>query len=130
MIGGFIVFTFLLFGIPSIAIQWRLYQARIIQDRYRLKFNKVLRGLKDKKYRKKSSSREYKLGVEDLEPEDGASFEEGEEAQDPEADNASQTSAERAEARMARQRAKAEMQELEKEMVQVLEVEGGEKSLS
>ena len=84
------------------AIQWRLYQTRIIQDRYRLKFNKVLRGLKDRKYQKKSRSREYKLGIEDLEPEDGASFEEGEEAADPEADNVSQTSAERAEARLAK----------------------------
>ena len=57
-IGGFILFTFLLFGTPCVAIQWRLYQARVVQDRYRLKFNKVLRGIKERKYKKKAARRE------------------------------------------------------------------------
>lgn len=63
-IGGFILFAFLLFGTPCVAIQWRLYQARVVQDRYRLKFNKVLRGLKERKYKKKEARREKMLQEE------------------------------------------------------------------
>lgn len=101
-IGGFILFTFLLFGTPCVAIQWRLYQARVVQDRYRLKFNKVLRGLKERKYKKKAARKEKMLEEEQLDEMDGADEEDADDAEDPEADKVSQTSAERAAARLAR----------------------------
>lgn len=65
-IGGFLLFCFLLFGTPCVAIQWRLYEARVVQDRYRIKFNKVLRGLKDQKYKKRKPKISRKLTEEEL----------------------------------------------------------------
>lgn len=41
-LGGFLVFTFLFFGLPCAAIQTELYYAKIMQDSYRMKFNKII----------------------------------------------------------------------------------------
>jgi|TARA_B110000285_G_C15127071_1_gene620963 hypothetical protein len=44
--GGFLVFATLFFGLFCQGVPLRLYQAQILRDAYRLKFNKILKGIK------------------------------------------------------------------------------------
>ena len=44
--GGFLVFTTLFFGLFCQGVPLRLYQAQVLRDAYRLKFNKILKGIK------------------------------------------------------------------------------------
>jgi hypothetical protein len=46
-IGGFLIFIGIFFWMPAAAVQNQLYFARILQDSYRVKFNKLLKGIKD-----------------------------------------------------------------------------------
>lgn len=44
--GGMIVFSYLFFGFFCQTIPRRLYEAHVIQELYRVKFNKYLKGIK------------------------------------------------------------------------------------
>lgn len=44
-IGGFGLFIYFVFAIPAYAMQYKLYYSKLLQDRYRVKFNRLLKGL-------------------------------------------------------------------------------------
>lgn len=86
-----------------------------------MKFNKILRGIKDKKYKKRNQKKIERGGHELQKMEKVEQKSSSEEA-------ASETSEQKKEARLTRQREKAELRQLEEPMTQQLEVEGGSAS--
>jgi hypothetical protein len=63
--GGFLVFAVLFFGVFCQGIPLRLYQAQVMRDAYRLKFNKILKGIKlNKSERHKKAKKKEKMRKE------------------------------------------------------------------
>ena len=59
-VGGFIVSAIIFCGIPCIYIQNKLYEAHIMRDSYRMKFNMIMQGFKDDKYNPKKQKKSEK----------------------------------------------------------------------
>ena len=62
-LGGFLVFAFLFFRFPCAAIQNELYYAKIMHDSYRMKFNKIIKGVKDEPYKPKPKKAQPKKKI-------------------------------------------------------------------
>lgn len=118
-LGGFMLFSYLFFSLFCQQIPYRLYYARVLQDTYRVKFNKYLKGIKIKRQDRNRARTHHP--VEEYNAEDLVQNEE--EGEDEESMN----SEERKEAELEEMRDKAQLKEMERlfEEGQV-QLEGGD----
>ena len=111
------VFAYLFWMIPCVAIQTNLYYAKIMRDSYRMKFNKFIMNVKDVPYKRKAQAAKKKkppkkpktIGLDEINKE--------------ELDKQSANSEERKEAELAKAQEFDEEEEFEQDLK--LEVEGG-----
>ena len=105
-------------------MQWRLYEAQIVQDRYRLKFNKILKGVKDQSYKKRDKKDENESLEEGEDDQEKENILDGIDQQDEKED--SDDDPQKLEERQyLRKLAREEMAKLEEKINVSYDVEGG-----